>query len=92
MYVNAAIKYDLGEKLAVPEDAVMHTGTRDIVYIVDEDHFKPRNVILGAKTDGYYEVLDGLKENEDIVTSGNFLVDSESKINAVLIQMSDANQ
>jgi membrane fusion protein, copper/silver efflux system len=93
MYVNVALKYDLGEKLAVPEEAVMRTGTRDIVFIADPNsYFMPRNVTLGPKARGYYEVLDGLKANEEVVTSGNFLVDSESKLNAVLSRMADANQ
>jgi membrane fusion protein, copper/silver efflux system len=90
MYVNVQLTYNLGERLAVPEDAVMHTGTRNIVFIADPNgYFAPKTVKLGAKAQGYYEVLDGLKANEEVVTSGNFLVDSESKLNAVLSQMAD---
>jgi multidrug efflux pump subunit AcrA (membrane-fusion protein) len=93
MFVNATIKYDLGEKLAVPEDAVMHAGTRDIVFVAKPDaHFEPRVVTLGAKAEHYYEVLRGLAENEEVVTSGNFLVDSESKLNAVLNQAAEPNR
>jgi multidrug efflux pump subunit AcrA (membrane-fusion protein) len=93
MFVNVAIKYDLGEKLAVPEDAVMHAGTRDIVFLAKPDgYFEPRVVTLGTKAKGYYEVLNGLAENEDVVTSGNFLIDSESKLNAVLSQTAEPNQ
>jgi Cu(I)/Ag(I) efflux system membrane fusion protein len=93
MFANARIDYDLGEKLAVPEDAVMHAGTRNIVFLADPDgYFTPRTVTLGAKAQGYYEVLQGLAANEEVVTSGNFLVDSESKLNAVLNQMGEPNQ
>jgi hypothetical protein len=93
MYVNVAINYDLGEKLAVPEEAVMHAGTRDIVFVTDPNgYFESRVVTLGAKAQGYYEVLQGLAANEEVVTSGNFLVDSESKLNAVLSQMAEPNQ
>jgi multidrug efflux pump subunit AcrA (membrane-fusion protein) len=93
MFVNVAIKYDLGDKLAVPDDAVMHMGTRDIVFVVRaDDTFEPRVVTLGAKAQGYYEVLRGLSENEKVVTSGNFLVDSESKLNTVLGQMTEPNE
>jgi hypothetical protein len=93
MYVNVEICYDLGERLAVPEEAVMHAGTRDIVFLADPNgYFTPRTVMLGAKAQGYYEVLQGLAANEDVVTSGNFLVDSESKLNAVLNQMGEPNQ
>jgi membrane fusion protein, copper/silver efflux system len=93
MYVNVKIEYDLGEKLAVPEDAVMHTGTRDIVFIADPNgYFQSRDVTLGQKVRGYYEVLAGLLPNEEVVTSGNFLIDSESKLNAVLSQMTEPNK
>ena len=80
-------------KLAVPEDAVMHAGTRDIVFVADPNgYFTPRTVVLGTKAQDYYEVLKGLAADEEIVTSGNFLVDSESKLNAVLNQMGEPNQ
>jgi multidrug efflux pump subunit AcrA (membrane-fusion protein) len=93
MFVNVAIRYDLGEKLAVSEEAVMHAGTRDIIFVVrPDDHFESRVVTLGARARGYYEVLGGLAENEEVVTSGNFLVDSESKLNAVLSQAAEPNQ
>jgi multidrug efflux pump subunit AcrA (membrane-fusion protein) len=93
MFVNVAIKYDLGEKLAVSEEAVMHAGTRDIVFVADANgHFESRVVVLGVKAQGYYEVLRGLAENEDVVTSGNFLIDSESKLNAVLNQAAEPKQ
>jgi membrane fusion protein, copper/silver efflux system len=81
MYVNARINIDLGEKLAVPETAVIDTGTRKIVYVINQDDiFEQRDVILGQKALGYFEALEGLKEGEIVVTSGNFLVDSESKL------------
>jgi multidrug efflux pump subunit AcrA (membrane-fusion protein) len=93
MFVNVVIKYDLGEKLAVPQEAVMHTGIRDIVFVAEPNgFFEPRIVTLGAKAEGYYEVLKGLAENEEVVTSGNFLIDSESKLNAVLSRTTEPNQ
>jgi len=93
MFANVRITYDLGEKLAVPEDAVMRAGTRDLVYVVSPDgYFTPKTVKLGVKAQGYYEVLQGLTANEHVVTSANFLVDSESKLNAVLNQMGEPNQ
>jgi len=92
MFANVRIDYELGEKLAVPEEAVMHAGTRNIVFIADPDgYFTPRTVVLGTKAQGYYEVLQGLSANEMVVTSGNFLVDSESKLNVVLNQMGEPN-
>lgn len=93
MFANARIDYDLGEKLAVPDDAVMHAGTRNIVFVADPNgYFTPKTVTLGAKAQGYYEVLAGLATQEEVVTSANFLVDSESKLNAVLNQMGEPNQ
>ncbi|MCL5279763.1 MAG: efflux RND transporter periplasmic adaptor subunit [Planctomycetes bacterium] len=93
MFANVRIDYDLGEKLAVPEEAVMHAGTRNIIFLADADgYFTPKTVTLGAKAQGYYEVLQGLSAGQEVVTSGNFLVDSESKLNAVLNQMEEPNQ
>jgi len=93
MFVNVAVKYDLGEKLAVPEEAVMHAGTRDIVFVANANgYFESRTVTLGVKAQNYYEVLRGLTENEEVVTSGNFLIDSESKLNAVLGQVTEPNK
>jgi Cu(I)/Ag(I) efflux system membrane fusion protein len=91
MFANVRMDYDLGEKLAVPETAVMHAGTRDIVFATDANgYFTPKTVKLGVKAQDYYEVLEGLAAEEEVVTSGNFLVDSESKLNAVLNQMGEA--
>jgi hypothetical protein len=93
MFANVRIDYDMGEKLAIPEEAVMHAGTRDIVYVVDPNgYFEPKTVKLGAKAQGWYELLEGLAAGEEVVTSANFLVDSESKLNAVLNQMTEPNQ
>jgi Cu(I)/Ag(I) efflux system membrane fusion protein len=93
MYVDAKIFYDLGEKLAVPYEAVMDTGTRKIVYIAEPNgYFEPKEVELGSKVQGYYQVLKGLTENQTVVTSGNFLVDSESKLNSVLTQGQESNK
>ncbi len=83
MFVNALIKESLGQKLAVPEAAVLDTGLRKIVYLSEENNvLESREVTLGQKAENYYEVLSGLKEGDVVVTSGNFLVDSESKLKA----------
>ncbi len=93
MFANVRLDFDLGERLAVPEEAVLHAGTRDIVFLADPNgYFIPRTVTLGTKAQDYYEVLNGLAANDEVVTSGNFLVDSESKLNAVLNQMGEPNQ
>jgi len=81
MFANVEITVRLGDKLAVPEGAVIDTGIRKVV-IVDRGsgYFEPREVRLGVKADEVFEVLDGLKAGERVVTSANFLIDSESKL------------
>ena len=81
MYANVEIKVHLGRKLAVPEGAIIDTGLRQIA-IVDKGsgYFEPREVKVGSKVENYYEVIKGLKAGERVVTSANFLIDSESKL------------
>jgi Cu(I)/Ag(I) efflux system membrane fusion protein len=85
MYANVEIKVHLGQKLAVPEGAIIDTGLRQLA-IVDKGsgYFEPREVKVGAKVDNYYEVIKGLKAGERVVTSANFLIDSESKLKEAL--------
>jgi Cu(I)/Ag(I) efflux system membrane fusion protein len=93
MFVNARINVDLGEKLAVPETAVLDTGLRKIAYVVrKDDTFEHREVTLGQKALGYFEVLGGLNEGDTVVTSGNFLVDSESKLRSAPQETSENKQ
>jgi len=85
MYVTAEIVVALGERLGVPEEAVLDTGTRQILFVdKGQGLFEPRDVIVGVKADGYYEVKRGVSEGEVVVTSGNFLIDSESRLKAAL--------
>lgn len=84
MYVNARISIDLGEKLAVPFSAVMDSGLRKIVYVVEDNKFIARDVVLGSQAGDYYEVISGLSEGETVVTSGNFLIDAESRLKGAL--------
>jgi Cu(I)/Ag(I) efflux system membrane fusion protein len=81
MYANVEIKVRLGQKLAVPEGAIINTGIRQMAIIDKGDgYFEPREVKVGSKVDDYYEVISGLKAGERIVTSASFLVDSESNL------------
>jgi Cu(I)/Ag(I) efflux system membrane fusion protein len=81
MYANVEIKVRLGQKLAVPEGAIINTGVRQMA-IIDKGngYFSPREVKVGSKVEGYYEVISGLKAGERVVTSASFLVDSESNL------------
>ena len=85
MYADVEIKIDLGQKLAVPESAIIDTGLRQVA-IIDRGsgYFEPRDVKLGVKVEDYYEVIEGLKPGERVVTSANFLIDSESKFKEAL--------
>lgn len=81
VFGTATILVNLGEKLAVDQDAVLDSGQRQIVHVIhDGDIFELREVTLGMKVKDYYEVLNGLKEGEKVVVSGNFLIDAESRL------------
>ena len=81
MWANVELKIPLGRKLVVPEDAVMDSGTMQMVFIDrGQGYFESRHVQVGSRVQGYYEVLSGLREGEKVVTSANFLIDSESRL------------
>jgi Cu(I)/Ag(I) efflux system membrane fusion protein len=84
MFTEVEIKIDLGKKLTVPDDAVIDTGVRQIVYVDKKDgNFEPREVALGARTEGFREVLRGLKAGEKVAASAAFLVDSEAQLRGI---------
>jgi multidrug efflux pump subunit AcrA (membrane-fusion protein) len=81
MFADAQIKVDYGTKLIVPQEAVLNSGMEQIVFVVhDGGVFEPRIVTVGPVVNGSVVILSGLKEGETIITSGNFLIDSESKL------------
>ncbi len=83
MYGTVRIRVNRGYTLAVPDQAVLDSGIRTVVFVVQgEGVFEPRQVTLGPKVGPYYEVIEGLAEGERVVTSGTFLLDSESKLMA----------
>jgi Cu(I)/Ag(I) efflux system membrane fusion protein/cobalt-zinc-cadmium efflux system membrane fusion protein len=86
MYADVKLSFDLGTRLAVPESAVMRTGVRDYVFVEGNgDKIIPREVKLGATSEnGYYEVISGLNAGDRVVTSANFLIDSESSLKSAL--------
>lgn len=81
MYADVVIDVPVGERLAVPDSAVLRTGASDIVFVSKGGgRMEIRAVRLGAKAGGYYEVLGGLSDGELVVTNARFLIDSESRI------------
>lgn len=92
MYVDADIDTGAAQPvLAVPESAVLDSGTRQAVLIdKGEGRFEPREVKLGRRGNGYVEIRDGLTDGEPVVISANFLIDAESNLKAALKGFSDA--
>ena len=71
--------------VAVPASAVIDSGARQVVLVAKgEGRFEPRPVKLGRRGDGYVEVLEGIKEGEEVVTTATFLIDAESNLRAAL--------
>ena len=82
MYAQISIAHPMGEGLLAPVSAILRTGRRDIAYRVEPGgRFVPVSVKISPIRFGdQYEILEGLKEGEQVVTSANFLIDSESRI------------
>ena len=81
MYADVTLNIGYGNRLVVPQEAVMDSGSEQLVYVsLGDGYFEPRKVQVGARIDNKYVVLAGLKTGERVVTSGNFLVDSESRL------------
>ena len=78
---DVTISVDLGERLVVPKEAVLYTGTRRLVFVdLGEGRLRPQEITVGARGDDDYEVAKGLKDGDVVVTSGNFLIAAESRI------------
>jgi Cu(I)/Ag(I) efflux system membrane fusion protein/cobalt-zinc-cadmium efflux system membrane fusion protein len=85
MFVNVTIQVPLGIQLIIPVSGVLQSGTRHIVFVDrGAGYLEPRDVQLGAQAGDEYVVLKGLKAGERIVTSANFLIDSESQLQAAI--------
>jgi RND family efflux transporter MFP subunit len=85
MFVNVSLKVPMGNQLAIPATGVLQSGTREIAFVERRDgYIEPREVQLGSRVGDDFVVLKGLKAGEQIVTSANFLIDSESQLQAAL--------
>ncbi len=81
MFADAQLRVNYGTQILVPQEAVLDSGTVQQVFVVHPGGaFEPRKVTLGPVIDGNVAVLSGLKPGETVVTSGNFLIDSESRL------------
>lgn len=88
MFANVVIEGpSLKPTPVIPENAVIRSGKMDIVIVdLGDGKFKPQQVELGIYSDGYYQVLNGLSAGNKIVTSAQFLIDSESNLKAAVSQ------
>jgi Cu(I)/Ag(I) efflux system membrane fusion protein/cobalt-zinc-cadmium efflux system membrane fusion protein len=85
MYVNVQIEVRQGRQLVVPASSVLHSGTRQIAFIDQgEGRLEPREIEAGQRIDDHVVVSKGLKVGDRVVSSANFLVDSESQLQAAL--------
>lgn len=83
MYANIEISASSGSRLTIPAEAVLDSGLRQIVYVEKKEGvYEMREVKLGARGETSVEVLSGIRKGERVVTSGNFLIDSESQLRA----------
>ena len=88
MYANVELRVNLGTRLAIPQEAVIESGQKQVVFLHHGGgRLEPRLIKTGVKTGEWSEVLEGLKEGEHIVTSANFLIDSESRLKSVVESM-----
>jgi len=84
MFTNVEITIPVGRKLAVPAEAVLDTGLRQVVYVDKGDgYFEPREIKTGVKVEEMLEVLAGLKQGEKVASSAIFLIDSEAQLKGV---------
>ena len=84
-FVTATLHVSLGDVLAIPRAAVLPAGTHRLAFVVSADgRFTPRDLQLGRVAGDYYEVRGGLTAGEHVVTSANFLIDSESRFKAAV--------
>jgi len=89
MYANVEIKIDYGKQLVVPQEAILDSGLEQRVFVaLAEGYFQPRTVKLGDKLDNKVAIISGLKAGERVVTSANFLIDSESQLQTAVGAMS----
>jgi membrane fusion protein, copper/silver efflux system len=85
MYGEVEFQTGGGRRLVAPQTAVLNSGDRQVVFVDrGKGYFEPREVTIGARTDGRVEILSGLQPGERIVVSGNFLIDSESQLKTAL--------
>jgi multidrug efflux pump subunit AcrA (membrane-fusion protein) len=88
MYATVTFAADLGEALTVPSSAVLYTGERAVAFVdMGSGRLMPHELTLGVRGEAYVQVLDGLEPGQRVVTSAQFLLDSESNLAEVMKAM-----
>src|SRR5438309_1435976 len=83
MYVNVRLKLPLGKRLIVPDSAIFHSGTKNLIFTYAGDgNIEPREIEIGPHVGDQFAITKGIKAGEQIVTSANFLIDSEAQLQA----------
>jgi RND family efflux transporter MFP subunit len=81
MFADVELKVSYGNQIVVLQEAVLDSGKEQTVFVAHKGgYFEPRKIATGAKLDNKVVVLSGLNAGETVVTSGNFLIDSESRL------------
>ena len=85
MFANVEFKIDYGKQILLPQEALLDSGQKQYVFLAHGDGmFEPRQVETGAKLDGKVLITSGLKPGDTVVLSGNFLIDSESRLKSAM--------
>ena len=88
MFAQVSLASTSRKALTIPSEAVIQTGTRNVVIVAEnEEHFRAATVQLGAESGGRTEVIAGLKAGEQVVASGQFLIDSEASLRGALSRL-----
>jgi Cu(I)/Ag(I) efflux system membrane fusion protein len=87
MYANVSLGGEARQVLAVPTESVIATGKRKVVIVKEEHGFRPVEVMTGQESGGKTEIIKGLAEDEKVVASGQFLIDSEASLSGVLARL-----
>jgi len=88
MYANVKFTGQTYEALSIPTDSIIATGQRTVVIVKEDNGYRPVEIKTGNEGNEFTEVLEGLNEDEQIVVSGQFLIDSEASLSGVLARLS----
>jgi len=92
MYANVEFTGQTHEALSAPTESIIATGKRKVVIVKEANGYRPIEIKTGQERDSYTEILDGLNKDEEVVVSGQFLIDSEASLSGVLARLSQQDK